>query len=76
MKCQTIAKNINGSGTIKYEQIFRSLYEQIEAVRIFIKIEKLRKHTISNHLLPGGRDCQDPCTFDIVLNSAADVQVY
>ena len=70
--CQSIIKKIDGSDKVQYEQIFGPLHEQRDAIRIFSKIDQLRNHTIKKHLLPGGSSCQDPCTFEHVLNGATD----
>ena len=51
---------------------FGPLHEQIDAIRIFRKIDQLRNHTIKKHLLPRGSSCQDPYTFEHVLKGATD----
>ena len=61
------------SSSVQYEQIFGPLHEQIEAMKIYSKIELLRIHTLKRHVLPGGLPCQDPCTFDDLLNGAANI---
>ena len=71
-KCQPIIKKINGSDQVQYEQIFGSLHEQIEVIKIFSKIDQLRSHIIKKHLRPGGSICQDLCTFEHIINGAAD----
>ena len=70
--CQSITNRIKHSSLVQYEQIFGPLHEQIEAMKIYSKIELLRIHTMKRHVLPGELPCQDPCTFHDLLNGAAD----
>ena len=69
INCKKIPKNLkNGI----YEDIFGSIREQNPVIQTFAKIDLWRKHTKKNHLLPGGGNCQDPCTFGYSSNGAAD----
>ena len=70
--CEPVLKLIKNRSILLYEDIFGSLEEQTQVIRAFIHIEKTRKHIIKNHLLPGGGNCQDPCTYDFSSNGATD----
>ena len=70
-------KNIFGSiheqtKTISYEEIFSTLQKQVNITKLFGQIEQTRNHIKKKHLLPGGGNCQDPCTFGYTSNGAAD----
>ena len=71
--CTPILSNICNAFTTKYESIYGTLEEQTKATLIFMKIEKKRNHHKKYHLLPGGRACQDPCTFGTIPNCAANI---
>ena len=68
--CNPILKHFEDLRTIQYNNIFGSLEEQIPTIKIFYKIDHVRKHIMKTTTLPGGQDCQDPCT---LYYSAADV---
>ena len=70
--CAPVLDNIEGSYTTEYKDIFGSLAEQSRVMNVFFKIEQKRIHMKTYHLLPGGKKCQDPCTFGVILNGAAD----
>ena len=55
-----------------YFHIFGSLAERSRVMNVFFKIEQKLFHMKTYHLLPGGKKCQDPCTFGVILNGAAD----
>ena len=65
--CEKIPNNLHYAS---YEDIFGTLSQQKQAIHIFAKIDFSRKHTVKNHISPGGGDCQDSCTFNL-LNGAA-----
>ena len=65
--CKQIPQNYNNG---IYEHIFGTLTEQEQVIPIFGKIDFARKHTRKKHISPGGGDCQDSCTFNL-LNGAA-----
>ena len=71
-QCTQILNTISNAYTTKYEDIYGTINEQIKSTIIFLKIEKKRNHHKKYHLLPGGRVCQDPCTFGFTPNGAAD----
>ena len=70
--CPHSLKGIDGADTAVYESIFGTLSEQVEVMTIFSKIENRRNHMKKYHFLPGGRKCQDPCTFGFTSVGAAD----
>ena len=70
--CPHSLKGIDGADTAVYESIFGTLSEQVEVMTIFSKIENRRNHMKKYHFLPGGRKCQDPCTFGFISVGAAD----
>jgi hypothetical protein len=70
--CLPIVSKINKCSKEQYNHIFGRLEEQIIIIKTFKKIERLRQHIIKNHHLPGSTSCQDPCTFEDILNGAAD----
>ena len=71
-QCQPLMNRLNILDAVQYNNISGSLHEQIEIITLLYKIDQTRNHIMKNHLLPGGRDCQDPCTLDIMFNGAAD----
>ena len=71
-KCPHILNGIDGAYTAIYESIFGGLSEQVNVMSVFSKIEDKRNHIKKHHLLPGGRTCQDPCTFGFISVGAAD----
>ena len=71
-QCTKILNTISNAYTTKYEDIYGTIIEQVKSTIIFMKIEKKRNHYKKYHLLPGGRVCQDPCTFGFIPNGAAD----
>ena len=73
MQCQPIFKILEQSRIICYEDIFQPLRKQIVAIKCFIQIDQTRNHIKKNHLLPGGGNCQDPCTFGYISNGATDI---
>ena len=70
-QCQPIINHFKSS-FLQYSNIFGSLEQQIETIQVFYQIDQTKQHIVKKHLLPGGRDCQDPCTFDIISDGAAD----
>ena len=70
--CQPVLKLVKYSDNLSYEDIFGTLHEQVNIIKVFSQIELTRNHIKKNHLLPGGGNCQDPCTFGYTSNSAAD----
>ena len=48
---------------VVYDHIFGTLVEQESTIKVFMRKNTLRNHIKKNHILPGGKDCQDPCTF-------------
>ena len=62
---------LNISNSSQYNHMFGSLHQQVQLIQEFYKIDQMRKHIIKNHLSPGGPDCQDPCTLDILSTGAA-----
>lgn len=73
MQCQPLLNIVKQSGLISYEDIFQTLEKQIVTIKNFIQIEQLRNHIKNKHFSPGGKICQDPCTFGFISNGAADV---
>ena len=73
MQCQPIFKILEQSRIICYEDIFQPLRKQIVAIKCFIQIDQTRNHIKKKHLLPGGGNCQDPCTFGYISNGATDI---
>ena len=73
MQCHPILNIVEQSGFICYEDIFQSLGKQIMATKSFIQIEQIRNHVKKKHFSPGGKICQDPCTFGYSSNGAADI---
>ena len=71
-QCTPIKNKSNNSNMVQYSHISGSLPQQIQVIKVFDQIDKARKHIMKNHLLPGGPDCQDPCTLDTIFNGAAD----
>ena len=71
--CQPVLKQLNYSAVLQYEDIFGTLHEQVNVIKVFSQIELTRNHIKKNHLLPGGGNCQDPCTFGHISNGAADI---
>ena len=69
-QCRPIMNHLK-TNFLAYSNIFSSLEQQVEAIQVFYQIEVTRQHILKKHLLPGGQDCQDPCTFDIFLDSAS-----
>ena len=64
--------NIEGSYKTEYKDIFGSLAEQSRVINVFFKIEQKQNHMKTYHILPGGKKCQDPCTFGVTSVGAAD----
>ena len=54
-----------------YEDIFGTLSKQEQAIQIFDKIDFYRRHTQKNHILPGRGECQDSCTFNLLIGVAS-----
>ena len=50
-----------------YEDIFGTLAKQEQS----IKINFNRKLTQKNHISPGRGDCQDSCTFNLLIGAAS-----
>ena len=73
MQCQPLLSLVEQSGLISYEDIFQTLEKQIVTIKSFIQIEQLRNHIKNKHFSPGGKICQDPCTFGFISNGAADI---
>ena len=71
-RCKPIPNHIEGSNSTKYKDIFGTIAEQSDVMGVFSKIEERRNHIKKYHLLPGGRTCQDPCTFGFISVGAAD----
>ena len=59
---------------VVYDHIFGTLFEQESTIKVFMKKDTSRNHIKKNHILPGGKDCQDPCTFSS-WNGAAFVSI-
>ena len=72
LHCQPVLKLKKYYPNISYEDIFGTLNEQINIIKVFIEIEHTRNHIKKKHLLPGGGNCQDTCTFGFISNGAAD----
>ena len=68
--CKQIPQNYNNG---IYEHIFGTLTEQEQVIPIFAKIDFARKHTRKKHISPGGGDCQDSCTFNLLNGAASDL---
>ena len=83
MQCQPILNKFKHLGntqysniheqTISYEDIYGNLEIQVNIIKLFFQIEETRYHIKKKHLLPGGGNCQDPCTFGYISNGAADI---
>ena len=71
-KCSPILSKVKNAYSVQYKNIFGSLNDQKETVKVFLSIERTRQHVKKYHLLPGGAVCQDPCTFGFSLDGAAD----
>ena len=56
---------------LDFSNIYSSLEHQVKTIKVFYQIDQTKQHILKKYLLPGGRDCQDPCTFDILLDSAS-----
>ena len=69
-QCHPIMNHFKAN-CLDYSNIFGSLEQQVETIQVFYQIDQTKQHIVKKHLLPGGRDCQDPCTFDIFLDSAS-----
>ena len=54
-----------------YEDIFGPLAKQEQAIKIFDKIDFYRRHTLKNHISPGRGDCQDSCTFNLLIGAVS-----
>ena len=59
--CKPIQDKLNIRNNIYYMNIYSDLYLQIEAVKVFIEIDMIRKSLLEN-LSPGGEIRQDPRT--------------
>ena len=70
--CAPVLDNIRGSYATEYKDIFGSLSERTRVMNVFFKIEQKRNHMKTYHILPGGKKCQDPCTFGVTSAGAAD----
>ena len=71
-QCQPLLNRLNILDAVQYNNISGSLPQQKEMINLLQKIDQTRNFIIKNHLPPGERDCQDPCTLDIIYNGAAD----
>ena len=71
--CRPILSQVENAHSVQYENIFGSLHDQKETVKVFLKIEQTRQHVKKYHFSPGRDICQDPCTFGPFLDGAADV---
>ena len=58
--CQPIQKSLKVTNNIDYSSIYCDVIQQLEAVKVFIEVDKIRKILTEN--LPGDDKCQDPCT--------------
>ena len=70
-QCQPLLDKLNNSNSSPYNHIFGSLPQQVQLIQEFYKIDQMRKHIIKKHISPGGPDCQDPCTLEILSSGAA-----
>jgi hypothetical protein len=70
-QCQPLLDKLNHLNSFPYDHIFGSLPQQVQLIQEFYKIDQMRKHIIKKHISPGGPDCQDPCTLEILSNGAA-----
>ena len=71
-KCPHILNGIDVAYTASYESIVGALSGEINIMSVFSKIEDKRNHKKKHCLLPGGRTCQDPCTFGFISVGATD----
>ena len=73
--CWPIVSQIENHHITQYDNIFGTLQEQVDTVEIFSNIQKRNKHTLlmngTDKTLPGGQT-PGPCTFNVILNGAAD----
>ena len=72
-KCLPILSRVNNAYHVSYQNIFGTLQDQKQTIKVFIQIKKTRNHVKKYHSLPGRETCQDPCTFGPIPNGAADV---
>ena len=72
LHCRPVLNLVNHNSIISYEDIFGTLQKQVNITKLFGQIEQTRNHIKKKHLLPGGGNCQDPCTFGYTSNGAAD----
>jgi hypothetical protein len=72
LHCRPVLKLVNHNSISSYEDIFDTLQKQVNITKLFFQIEQTRNHIKKKHLLPGGGNCQDPCTFGYIPNGAAD----
>ena len=71
--CIPILSQVENAHSVQYENIFGSLPDQKETIKVFLRIEQTRQHVKKYHFSPGRDICQDPCTFGPFLDGAADV---
>ena len=69
--CRPILSKLPDAYSAQYKNIFGTLEDQKETIRIFLVIDKTRHHVKKYHLSPGSEKCQDPCTFGFGPTGAA-----